>query len=106
MIETLTLALSLASADPQAVMSDIRVAREAYRKCVIEETVKLGARNSESADTILIAVGSVCRDREDAARRAYARAPISDVRAGDLMARDRQLAAQDATAALLAARSS
>lgn len=106
MIQTYALGLLLASANPQAVMDEIKVAREAYRQCVIEETVKLGAGNAESAETILSAVASVCRDREDAARRAYARAPISDLRAGNLISRDRQLAAQDATAALLAARAS
>lgn len=104
MIETFALSLILAAASPQAVMSEIRSARDAYRQCMIDETVRLGAGNSESAETILIAVSSVCRDREDAARRAYSRAPISDLRAGNLFARDRELAAQDATAALLVAR--
>jgi hypothetical protein len=88
------------------VIEDIKVAREAYRQCVIDEAVRLGGNNNESAETILSAVASVCRDREDAARTAYARAPISDLRADVLFSRDRQLAQQDATAALLSARAS
>jgi hypothetical protein len=105
MFEFLTFAVAQA-ASPQAVMAEIRAAREAYRQCVIEQAVKLGKGNSENAETILVAVASVCRQAEDSARTAYARAPISDSRAGTLFARDRELAQQDATAALLAARAS
>lgn len=99
-------ALLLSAANPQAVMADIRSTRETYRQCVISETVRLGSANSETAETVLTAVASACREQEEAMRRAYAQAPISDIRAASLIQRDRQLAAQDATAALLAARAS
>lgn len=99
-------ALLLAAASPQDTMADIRSARETYRQCVISETVRLGSANNESAETILTAVGSACREHEEAMRQAYARAPISELRVASLVQRDRQLAAQDAAAALLAARAS
>lgn len=99
-------ALLLAAATPQDVMADIRSTRETYRECVISETVRIGSANKETAETVLTAVASACREHEEAMRQAYARAPISELRVASLIQRDRQLAAQDATAALLAARAS
>jgi hypothetical protein len=46
-------ALALVAADPDQVL-------QSYRNCVTSQAVRLGGRNTETADTILRAVRSIC----------------------------------------------
>ena len=54
-----------------AAGSDILAVRENYSNCVKAQTVRLGAQNAESADTILRAVSSVCQSQWIAVEMAF-----------------------------------
>lgn len=82
----------------------MRMAKDEFRRCVIEKTLDLGTASAEDAATIERAVASLCRDQEKTLLRSYARAPISDFRVAALVERDREEAREDATAALIQAR--
>lgn len=86
------------------MMAQIKDARSAYLKCVKDEAVRLGKANSESADTILRAVGSRCAEFEITLADAYRAAPLPASHHARLMVRDRTQAEEDGVAALLDAR--
>lgn len=90
--------------DPQAIMYDLKQAREAYIGCVIDQTVRVGEGNSETAETVLKAAASLCRSQEANLQTAYERTPVSRLRVTVLLDRDRRQAEEDATAALLTSR--
>ena len=54
-----------------AASSDILQVRDAYANCVKTQAVRLGAGNTESADTILRAVSSICQPQWIALEMAF-----------------------------------
>ena len=76
----------------------------AYRKCLADKTVELGAGNSESADTLLRGVAAVCLPVETALRAVYAKTPIGPAWTDRLMRLDRTQGEDDGVARRLAVR--
>lgn len=103
---SLAVASSASAQDASSLMAEVRRALGAFRACVIDETVRLGRGNTESAETVLRAVSARCLGAENDLYDAYGATPISETHRARLMRRDRVGAENDATLALLEARAS
>jgi hypothetical protein len=90
--------------DPAAIMRDVMRLQEEFKLCLIEQTVALGAGNTESADTVLRGVGAACLAKETELGAAYAQTPLSAAHVDGLMRRDRKLGEDAGVAALLRVR--
>ena len=94
------LAAALAASNPMP-------AHDAYQSCIVDQAVRLGSSNAETADTILRAVRSVCEPQWAALQQAMPGgtgvASWEQIRAGTL-ANWRTEAENAAVAALLEAR--
>jgi hypothetical protein len=100
----LALLLSLPQFDGQAAVADMRQRRDAFKTCIVEQTTRLGAGNTESADTVLRGVSAACKPAEDHLRAFYPLMMLSRRQIDVAIARDRKLAEDQGVAALLTAR--
>ena len=103
----LAVALMLVAAQERsnaAIGADVLPRQSAYKQCLADRTVEIGAGNSESAETVLRAAAAACRPAETALRALYTEIPLGAAWAERLMARDRKLGEDDGVARLLAAR--
>lgn len=103
MLLTLTLFAALQS-DPKSAVIYLRDTAAAYRQCITDQTVALGAANNESAETVLRGVAASCRGNEDALRLAHKPMMLPRLQLESSIARVRRAAEDDGIAALLAAR--
>jgi hypothetical protein len=92
--------------DPKAVIAALDALRGEFMSCIEQQTVKLGASNSESVETITRAVRSVCTAAEGNLRAAFAETPFDRWRIESLIRQDREQAEDNGIAALLRVRAS
>lgn len=87
--------------DPRVLIANINAKQASYKRCLVEQTVELGADNSEPAETILRAVSATCHPVEDELRALYAEAPFPQSDIERQMTEDRKAGEDAGIAALL-----
>jgi len=91
---------------PREQIQDMMRLQGEFKQCLTDQTVTLGAGNSEGADTLLRAASAVCLPVETQLRARYVEMDLfSPARIEWLIARDRTLGGNAGVTALLAARS-
>jgi hypothetical protein len=102
-----TILLLAAAAQTNPVADHMFAARDAYRTCVTTQTVRLGAGNQETAETVLRAVRSLCAPQWDSLLVAFPGAELGGSAADmhdSVTSAWRRQAEDAAVAALLEAR--
>lgn len=107
MIQVIALSLALLGSqdrsDPQLAIDGMLANKERFERCLIDQTVAMGATNTESADTVLRAAGAACLEAEMALRSSY-ETFVGRTEAERLIQRDRTQAGNAGVVALLRVR--